>query len=55
MDVDLAWNSNKPKILYGSTYDGVVEKVESQPTESVAKRLNFRLNTSKGFDWKKRK
>lgn len=55
VDVDLAWNSNKPKILYGSTYDGVVEKVESQPTESVAKRLNFRLNTSKGFDWKKTK
>lgn len=55
IDVDLVWSRNKPKMLYGSTYDGVVEKVESQAAGSVAERVNVKLNASKGFDWKNMK
>ncbi len=55
VDVDFLWSRNKPKMLFGSTYDGVVEKVESQPAGSVAERMNVKLNASKGFDWKRLK
>lgn len=55
LDVDLLWNRLSPKMLYGSTYEGVVEKLESKQTDKVQDKKNVMVNASKGFDWKRMK
>lgn len=55
LDMDLVWNRHKPKMLYGTTYEGVVEKLECLPSNHVADQKSIKLNISKGFDWKRMK
>lgn len=55
LGVDLVWIRNQPRVLYGSTYNGMIEMVESKPTNIVGRQKGIKLNVSKGFDWKKSK
>lgn len=50
---NLGWSHNRPDILYGSYYDGIVEKIISQPTEETSDVLSATLRVSKGLDWKR--
>lgn len=55
LDMDFVWNRHKPKMLYGTTYEGIIEKLECLPSNRVADQKSIRLNVSKAFDWKKMK
>lgn len=53
--VDLTWVNYHPDVLYGTTYDGVSEKITSRSTDEVSNSYSVILRSSKGFDWKKTK
>lgn len=55
LDVDFLWNRIKPEVLYGSSYDGIVERQECKASDKVQDRKSVMLNVSKGFDWKRMK
>lgn len=55
LGVDMVWTRNKPQVLYGSKYDGVVELVESRDSHCTGLQKGIKMNISKGFDWKKSK
>lgn len=52
---DVGWVHYRPDVLYGITYDGVSERINSQPTHDVSNTYSVTLRCSKGFDWKKTK
>lgn len=55
LGVDVVWTRNKPQVLYGSKYDGIVEMVESKASHCTGWQNGIKMNVSKGFDWKKSK
>lgn len=52
LGADINWDHHRPDVLYGSSYDGIAEKIISRPTEETADVLFAKLRGSKGFDWK---
>ncbi len=50
--LDLSWYHKRPYILYGSYYDGLVERIISQATNETADMASAKLRASKGFYWK---
>lgn len=53
--VDISWNRLKPDVLYGSYYDGLVERVISQRTNETSDMISAIIRGSKGFDWRRLK
>lgn len=52
LGADISWRHHRPDVLYGSSYDGIAEKIISRPTDETADILSAKLRGSKGFDWK---
>ncbi len=52
---DFNWIRQKPDVLYGSYYDGMVEKVISRRTDEVADMFSAIVRGSRSFDWKRLK
>lgn len=48
--LDFSWNRQKPDVLYGSYYDGLVERLISQRSNETADMLSVTVNGSQGFD-----
>lgn len=53
--MDLSWNRQKPEVLYGSYYDGLVSRMTSRPTRETSDILSAQIRGSHGFDWKRMK
>jgi len=53
--VDLSWHRQKPDVLYGSYYDGLVERVISQRTNETSIMISAIIRGSQGFDWQRLK
>ena len=53
--IDLTWVNYHPDVLYGTTYDGMSEKITSRSTDDVSNSYSVILRSSKGFDWRKTK
>lgn len=53
--VDLLWNRQKPDVLYGTYYDGLVSRVISQSTNETSDMLSAKIRGSQGFDWRRLK
>lgn len=53
--VDLSWRRQKPDVLYGSYYDGLVERVISQRTNELSDMISAIIRGSQGFDWRRLK
>lgn len=53
--VDISWNRQKPDVLYGSYYDGMVERVISQRTDETSDMISAIIRGSQGFDWRRLK
>lgn len=53
--IDFSWNRQKPDVLYGSYYDGLVERLISQRNSETADMLSVTVNGSQGFDWQRLK
>lgn len=52
---DFSWNRQKPDVLYGSYYDGLVERLISQCTNDSSDMLSATVRGSQGFDWRRLK
>lgn len=48
--VDLSWNRQSPEVLYGSYYDGIVQRTISRHTSESGDMLSARMHGSQGFD-----
>lgn len=53
--VDISWNRQKTDVLYGSYYDGLVERVISQHTNETSDMISAIIRGSQGFDWRRLK
>lgn len=53
--VDLSWNRQSPEVLYGSYYDGIVQRTISLRTSESGDMLSARIHGSQGFDWQRLK
>ncbi len=53
--IDLNYMHSSPDVLYGTYYDGQVERVTSIPTSESADRYYASIRYSKGFDWRRLK
>lgn len=52
---DIGWTHNRPNVLYGNYYDGLVTRIISSPTDETADVLSATVRASKGFDWRRLK
>ena len=55
LGADVSWSHNRPEVLYGSHYEGIVERITGRHTQETADVISARLRASKGFDWKRLK
>ncbi len=53
--VDLSWGRQRPDVLYGAYYDGLVERVISQRTNETSDMFSAAIRGSQGFDWRRLK
>ena len=53
--IDLSWQRQSPEVLYGSYYDGLVQRTISQRTSEAGDMLSARIHASQGFDWRRLK
>ncbi len=53
--VDLSWGRQQPDVLYGTYYDGLVERVISQRTNETSDMFSAAIRGSQGFDWRRLK
>ena len=53
--IDLIWNKQKPDVLYGTYYDGLVERVISRRTKETSDMFSATIHGSQGFDWRRLK
>ena len=53
--VELDWNRQSPEVLYGSCYDGIVERTISRHTSESGDMLSAKIHASQGFDWRRLK
>ena len=53
--IDLSWQRQSPEVLYGSYYDGLVQRTISQRTSEAGDMLSAKIHASQGFDWRRLK
>lgn len=53
--VDLSWHRQSPEVLYGSYYDGLVQRTISRETSEIGDMLSAKIHGSQGFDWRRLK
>lgn len=53
--IDLSWQRQSPEVLYGSYYDGLVQRTISQQTSETGDMLSAKIHASQGFDWRRLK
>lgn len=52
---EIAWNRQEPEVLYGSRYDGIVQRTISRRTSESGDMISAKVHASKGFDWRRLK
>ena len=53
--IDLSWQRQSPEVLYGSYYDGLVQRTISQRTSEAGDMFSAKIHASQGFDWRRLK
>lgn len=48
---EVAWYRQLPDVLYGSYYDGIVQRTISRRTSENSDMLSAKVHASQGFDW----
>lgn len=52
---EVAWYRQSPDVLYGSYYDGIVQRTISRRTSENSDMLSAKVHASQGFDWRRLK
>ena len=52
---EVSWNRQSPEVLYGSYYDGIVQRTISQRTSENGDMISAKIHASQGFDWRRLK
>ena len=52
---EVSWNRQSPEVLYGSYYDGIVQRTISRRTSENGDMLSAKIHASQGFDWRRLK
>lgn len=52
---EVAWYRQLPDVLYGSYYDGIVQRTISRRTSENSDMLSAKVHASQGFDWRRLK
>lgn len=52
---EIAWYRQSPDVLYGSYYDGIVQRTISRRTSEISDMLSAKVHASQGFDWRRLK
>lgn len=52
---DISWNRQSPEVLYGSYYDGIVQRTISRRTSENGDMISAKIHASQGFDWRRLK
>lgn len=53
--VEASYNRQSPDILYGSYYDGLVQRTISRRTSESGEMFSANIHASQGFDWRRLK
>lgn len=52
---EISWNRQSPEVLYGSYYDGIVQRTISRRTSENGEMISTKIHASQGFDWRRLK
>ena len=52
---EVSWNRQSPEVLYGSCYDGIVQRTISRRTSENRDMISTKIHASQGFDWRRLK
>lgn len=52
---EVSWNRQSPEVLYGSYYDGIVQRTISRRTSENGDIISTKIHASQGFDWRRLK
>ena len=52
---EVSWNKQSPEVLYGSYYDGIVQRTISCRTSENGDMISAKIHASQGFDWRRLK
>lgn len=52
---EVSWNRQSPEVLYGSYYDGIVQRTISRRTSENEDMISTKIHASQGFDWRRLK
>lgn len=52
---EVAWYRQSPDVLYGSYYDGIVQRTISRRTSENGDMISAKIHASQGFDWRRLK
>ena len=52
---EVSWNRQSPEVLYGSCYDGIVQRTISRRTSENGDMISAKIHASQGFDWRRLK
>lgn len=52
---EVAWYRQSPDVLYGSYYDGIVQRTISRRTSEISDMLSAKVHAGQGFDWRRLK
>ena len=52
---EVSWNRQSPEVLYGSCYDGIVQRTISHRTSENGDMISTKIHASQGFDWRRLK
>lgn len=52
---EISWNRKSPEVLYGSYYDGIVQRTISRRTSENIDVISAKIHASQGFDWRRLK
>ncbi len=52
---EVSWNRQSPEVLYGSCYDGIVQRTISRRTSENGDMISTKIHASQGFDWRRLK
>lgn len=52
---EVSWNRQSPEVLYGSYYDGIVQRTISRRTSENVDMISAKIHASQGFDWRRLK
>ena len=52
---EISWKRQSPEVLYGSYYDGIVQRTISRRTSENGDMISAKIHASQGFDWRRLK